>query len=72
MCLGAIYWARPSRVFFAATQQEAAAAGFDDSFIYQQIAVPYSQRTIPMIHLRDELRSQPFEEWGGKLDRQSY
>jgi guanine deaminase len=72
MCLGAIYWARPSRVFFAATHQEAAAAGFDDSFIYQQIAVPHAQRTIPMIHLTDELRTQPFEEWGAKTDRRRY
>ena len=72
MCLGAIYWARPSRVFFAATRQEAAAAGFDDAFIYQQIAVPPAQRTIPMIHLADELCHQPFEEWSGKLDRRRY
>ena len=72
MCLGAIYWARPSRVFFAAIRQEAAAAGFDDSFIYQQIAVPRKERTIPMTHLVDELRTQPFEEWGRKLDRQRY
>ena len=72
MCLGAIYWARPARVFFAATHQEAAAAGFDDSFIYQQIAVPREQRTIPMIHVADELRTQPFEEWGSKLDRRRY
>jgi len=72
MCLGAIYWARPSRVFFAATRQEAAAAGFDDEFIYQQIAVPSAQRTIPMIHLADESHHQPFEEWGTKLDRRRY
>jgi guanine deaminase len=72
MCLGAIYWARPSHVFFAATHQEAAAAGFDDAFIYQQIAVPPAQRTIPMIHLADELRIQPFEEWSGKPDRRRY
>jgi guanine deaminase len=72
MCLGAIYWARPSRVFFAATHQEAAAAGFDDSFIYQQIAVPSAQRTIPMIHLADESRTRPFEEWGRKPDRRRY
>ena len=72
MCLGAIYWARPSRVFFAATHQEAAAAGFDDALIYQQMAVPPAQRTIPMIHLADELRTQPFAEWGGKPDRRRY
>jgi guanine deaminase len=72
MCLGAIYWARPSRVFFAATHQEAAAAGFDDSFIYQQIAVPQAQRSIPMIHMADDSRNQPFEEWGNKPDRRRY
>ena len=72
MCLGAIYWARPSRVFFAATHQQAAAAGFDDSFIYQQIAAPHGERTIPMIHLVEESGTRPFEEWGSKLDRLRY
>ena len=72
MCLGAIYWARPSRVFFAATHEQAAAAGFDDSFIYQQIAVPHAQRTIPMIHLPDESPDRPFQEWAGKADRLRY
>jgi len=72
MCLGAIYWARPSRVFFAATHEEAAAAGFDDSFIYRQIAVPHAQKSIPLIHLADEWRTQPFEEWGSKPDRRRY
>jgi len=43
MCLGAIYWARVDRVYFAATQQQAAEAGFDDAFIYQQI--PLAPRT---------------------------
>ena len=72
MCLGAIYWARPSRVFFAATHAEAAAAGCDEAVIYQQIAIPHAQRTIPMIHVADELGSQPFEEWAGKPDRLRY
>ena len=72
MCLGAIYWARPARVFFAATHKEAAAAGFDDSFIYQQIAIPHADRSIPMIHVDEASRNQPFEEWCAKLDRQRY
>ena len=72
MCLGAIYWARPSRVYFAATHEEAAAAGFDDSFIYQQISVPHAERSIPMIHVADELRTTPFAEWGSKADRTRY
>jgi guanine deaminase len=72
MCLGAIYWARPARVFFAATQQEAAAAGFDDSFIYDQIRMPGSERSIPMIHSIDEHATRPFELWVGKSDRIAY
>ena len=72
MCLGALYWARPARVFFAATHQEAAAAGFDDSFIYEQIQVPGSERTIPMIHAIDEHAARPFEEWVSKADKTEY
>ena len=72
MCLGAIYWARPARVYFAATHEEAAGAGFDDSFIYRQIAMPHGERSIPMIHLADEARNRPFEEWAAKLDRRRY
>lgn len=63
MCLGAIFWARPERVFFAATHADAGAAGFDDTFIYQQIALPHSERSIPMIHVIETESSRPFEEW---------
>jgi len=63
MCLGAIYWARPARVFFAATQKEASAAGFDDSFIYQQIPLPYEQWSIPFINLKYKDFNKPFELW---------
>jgi len=63
MCLGAIFWARPERVFFAASAADAAAAGFDDRFIYDQIAVPHSERTIPMIQVIDPQSARPFTEW---------
>lgn len=63
MCLGAIFWARPARVFFAATAADAAAAGFDDRFIYDQIAVPHSERSIPMIHIVATECARPFMEW---------
>src|ERR1051325_10707746 len=53
MCLGAIYWARPARVFFAATHEDAAGAGFYDSFIYRQLQIAREDRSIPMIHLED-------------------
>jgi guanine deaminase len=63
MCLGAIYWARPDRVFFAATQQDAAQAGFDDAFIYREIARPWADREIPMHRLICATQHLPFEAW---------
>ena len=72
MCLGALYWARPARVFFVATHEEASAAGFDDSFIYRQIAVPPGERSIPMIHVEDGNGTSPFTEWTNKADRTRY
>jgi guanine deaminase len=72
MCLGALYWARPSRIFFAATQQQAAAAGFDDSFIYREIQKPAAERALPMIHVADDSAARPFAEWTGKVDKTRY
>jgi guanine deaminase len=72
MCLGALYWARPARVFFAATQEDAAAAGFDDSLIYREIALPHAQRSIPMLHICDEQAARPFQEWSRKSDKTDY
>ena len=63
MCLGAIYWARPARVFFAATREDASAAGFDDSLIYDQIALPFEGRKIPMTSLLRAKALLAFEEW---------
>lgn len=64
MCLGAIYWARPARVFFAATCHQAADAGFDDSFIYQQFQVPHAARAIPLLRAgSDEEALRPFTAW---------
>ena len=72
MCLGAIYWARPERVYFAATQNEAAAAGFDDRFIYRQIELPHSERSIPMIRVINERSTRPFEDWVNLSDKKQY
>ncbi len=63
MCLGAIYWARPERVFYAATHADAAAAGFDDSFIYAQLEVPAELRSIPMTRVPGEGALRPFLAW---------
>ena len=72
MCLGAIFWARPSHVYFAATHDDAAAAGFDDSFIYEQIRVPHAERTIPMIQVADEESGRPFQRWVSRADKKEY
>jgi guanine deaminase len=63
MCLGAIYWARPLAVYYSGTHKDAAAAGFDDSFIYQQTRMPVAQRAIPMRRLLEENARAPFEAW---------
>lgn len=63
MCLGAIYWARPARIFFGGTHKDAAAAGFDDSFIYQQTRLPVDQRHIPMQKLLRDEALEGFIEW---------
>lgn len=63
MCLGAIYWARLDRIYFAATRDDAAAAGFDDSLIYREVAAPLDERAIPAINfMRDEGR-EPMSVW---------
>jgi tRNA(Arg) A34 adenosine deaminase TadA len=72
MCLGAIYWARPARVFFGAGSQDAAAAGFDDSFIYEQACLPPAERRIPMLPLMREEALRVFEAWSAKSDKTRY
>jgi tRNA(Arg) A34 adenosine deaminase TadA len=72
MCLGAIYWARPDRVFFAATASDAAAAGFDDSFIYEELKLPQQERKIPLEPMMREAGLEPFREWTNKNDRINY
>jgi tRNA(Arg) A34 adenosine deaminase TadA len=63
MCLGAIYWARPKRVYYGATRQDAARSGFDDALIYEEAAKALSQRRIPMDELMREEALAAFCEW---------
>jgi guanine deaminase len=72
MCLGAIYWARPARVYFARTAADAAAAGFDDAFIYEQLALPLGERKIPFLEMMREESLACFREWAEKTDRIKY
>lgn len=63
MCLGAIYWARPDKVYYANTRDDAAAIGFDDAFIYSEIPLPLHKRKIEMIPLGREEALKAFEKW---------
>ncbi len=63
MCLGAIYWARPKMLVFAAENTDAAKAGFDDSFIYKEVAMPVNDRTLPTLIIKPEEYFSPFQAW---------
>jgi tRNA(Arg) A34 adenosine deaminase TadA len=72
MCLAAIYWARIPEVYYGNTRQDAAAIGFDDDFIYQQVPLPPAQRAIRMVpHLREEALAS-FRGWASKTDKVKY
>jgi tRNA(Arg) A34 adenosine deaminase TadA len=72
MCLGAIYWARPARVYFACTAEDASKAGFDDEFIYREIPRPHAKRKIPMVSLMREEALEAFRAWEKKQDKINY
>jgi|SRR5579871_2259795 len=72
MCLGAIYWARIDRVYFANTRGDAAAIGFDDDHIYREFAQPIAGRSIPFVHLPIEEARSVFKEWMDKPDKIPY
>jgi guanine deaminase len=72
MCLAAVYWARIDRVFFANTREDAARAGFDDSIIYHEIALPMEQRRIVMQHVQWPDACVVLEEWRVKPDKATY
>jgi len=72
MCLGAVYWARLDRVFFAATRADAAAFHFDDDFIYQELQLPLESRRIPMVPLLPERGLEAFRRWEQQADKTPY
>jgi len=72
MCLGAIYWARPARVFFGALAEDAAAAGFDDSLIYRECGLPWTQRRIPMEQGMRQEAQAAFAAWREAARRVQY
>ena len=72
MCLGAIYWARLGKIYFASVAADAAKAGFDDSFIYREIAQERAKRSIPMEQMMREEALAAFRAWQEKLDKIQY
>ncbi|HXC05046.1 MAG TPA: tRNA-specific adenosine deaminase, partial [Bacteroidia bacterium] len=72
MCLGAIYWARPSRVFYACTKKDAAAIKFDDDFIYAEIAKPLEQRSMKFVQLMRTEGLKAFHAWEKMEDKTEY
>lgn len=72
MCLGAIYWARLSRVYFANAAVDASSIGFDDSLIYREIPLPLAQRAIPMIQMMREQALAAFQAWQEKPNKIVY
>ncbi|MDF1582926.1 MAG: nucleoside deaminase [Methyloprofundus sp.] len=72
MCLGAIYWARLGQVYFACNRFDAAQAGFDDSFIYNEIAARLEHRTINMQHIEIDRALQPFIAWQEQEEKIRY
>lgn len=63
MCLGAIYWSGIERVVFASGRHDAAAAGFNDEMIYNEIALDPSERHIPFLHMEESKAKEVFRKW---------
>ena len=72
MCLAAAYWARVRRMYYANTRQDAAAIGFDDEFLYREVAKPVARRKIPTRQLLRREALKVFAEWRSKPDKIHY
>ncbi len=72
MCLGAIYWARPKRVVYANTREEAAEIEFDDDFIYNEIGAAMKDRKIPFVHVPHPKAKAVFEDWKNWEGKKKY
>jgi len=72
MCLGALYWARPDHIYFSAMRDDAAASGFDDSFIYEEVVQEFGKRNIATTRLLPDEANRPFDAWEEKDDKVRY
>jgi guanine deaminase len=72
MCLAAAYWAHVDAIVYGASRADAAAAGFDDAFLYEEIGRPLEDRRIPMRRLLGDPAATLFDEWRAMTDRTAY
>ena len=72
MCLGAIYWSHIDKIYYANNRKDAAEIGFDDDFIYQEIALPLEERRKPIEEFMRSVALEAFELWKAKDDRTEY
>lgn len=72
MCLGAIYWAHLDKMYYGNNKHDAASIGFDDSFIYEEIALTPDKRRLLSKELLHEEALQAFKEWTNKADKVEY
>ena len=72
MCLGSIYWARLSKIYYGNNRKDAAKIGFDDDFIYREIPLPLNERSIPMEQLLHGESISCFKKWSEKADKTEY
>lgn len=71
MCLGAIYWAHIDKIYFGNDKDDAKAIGFDDSFIYDKLALPREERKLPVEVMKEEA-IRAFDSWRNKSDKIEY
>ena len=72
MCLGAIYWAHIDKIYYGATQHDAAAVDFDDSFIYRELELEPAERNKPVENILHDEAQAPFDAWRNKADKVEY
>ncbi len=72
MCLGAIYWARPDKLFYANSKEDAAAIQFDDQFIYEEIAKPVGERKLFTKQILRNKAQEAFKKWRESTNKTEY
>jgi len=72
MCLGAIYWARPAKVYYGCDKKDAADIGFDDEFIYKELQIPNDKKMISFEQISKEEAMITFKNWNNKVDKVKY